>query len=155
MNSGGTTTRGSYPNNQKNISLHCTARDLTYPFFRYDNANSKSTVINAVFKDANLDSISIVHTLYYSDKKEVEGSEAQNHAAMGIKFAEDGLGSDPFSAHYSKQDDAMSMTLFAQSDELTAKARKYFLIEDNASTNLSVSALTSIYQKQNFTCTKE
>ena len=149
------TTTGGYPEDYKNASLRCIANNQDYPFFRYGKSNSKTTSVSIIFANDGLDSISIVHELHYGDQREVEGSEAQNHAAMGIRFADDGLGTDPFSAHYSKQDGIMSMTLYAKVSELTSIAKKYFLIQDDFNINSSISDYVKMYKMQNFTCTKE
>ena len=126
---GKVTVSGSFQDDEQNSSLQCITNDLSYPFFRYDESIDKTTEVNAIFYSNKLGSISIIYTLYYDNIEQVDGSEAQNHASMGIYFAEDGLGADPFSAHYSKQQNKMSMTLYAKAPELNKISGKYFLIK--------------------------
>ena len=72
---------------------------------------------------------------------------------MGIHFTEDGLGSDPFSAHYSKQQDKMSMTLYARSSELNEVSGKYFLIK-GINIDSSIETYENMYESLGFSCTK-
>lgn len=153
LTKGSTVVSGSYPENQKSVSLRCSADGFGYPFFRYDESNSKNTKIYVIFYENAVDSISINHTLYYDNIEESTGSEAQNHASMGIHFAEDGLGADPFSAHYSKQQDKMSMTLYAKAQELNNVSSKYFLIKD-ISVGSSIDEYMEMYKVQGFSCLK-
>lgn len=150
---GKVTISGSLPGDQQNPSLQCVANNLNYPFFRYDESKGKTTEINAIFYNDKLGSISIIHTLYYDNIDQADGSEAQNHASMGIHFAKDGLGSDPFSAHYSKQQDRMSMTLYAKSSELSEISGKYFLIND-IDIGSPIETYENMYKSLGFICTK-
>ena len=150
---GKVTISGSFYGDQQNPSLQCVANDLNYPFFRYDESKGKTTEINAIFYNDKLGSISIMHTLYYDNIDQADGSEAQNHASMGIHFAEDGLGSDPFSAHYSKQQDKMSMTLYARSSELNEVSGKYFLIK-GINIDSSMETYENMYESLGFNCVK-
>lgn len=141
----------NHPESQKNVSLRCSANNLDYPFFRYDESISKTTDIDVIFHDSIVGSISIKHTLYYDSIEESIGSEAQNHASMGIHFAEDGLGTDPFSAHYSKQENGMSMTLYAKGIELNSVSIKYFLA-DSLEAKSSPEDFLNKYKLQGFAC---
>lgn len=148
---GTTSTSGGYPEAVKSVSLSCENTGLAYPIFTYDNSNRKETKITATFSSDKLNSISLVHSLYYSDSNSVIGSEAHNHAAMNINFGENRLEADSFSATYSKSDTRMQMTLFGKnSDFENPAAKKYFLLDDSSSTSLE--DVEKNYEKKGFSC---
>lgn len=145
------TTSGGYPEPEKSSFITCTSTGLDYPYYRYDNSLRKETEVNMIFRDEIIDSISLTHILFYNNEQESIGSEAQNHASMGIHFAKDGLGADPFSAHYSIESDRMTMSLYAKATDLSQSASKYFLL-NHSENKLQKTEYKKIYESQGFKC---
>ena len=145
---GSTTISGEFPDLEKTESLSCTAENIDYPTFVYDNSKRKTTKIDAVFKDGKLQSISLVHTLYYDNNKEIIDSEALNHAAVNI----DSKAADIFDAHYSKFDDAMSMTMYTEYQNLNNSNKKYMMLNLVSINDLDFESVKQNYETQEFIC---
>lgn len=148
---GSTTTSGANPEPETNESLICEAENLSYPIFTYDNSTRKTTKITTIFDNDKINSISLVQIMYYDIAANIVASEAQNHAAMNISFGKDGLGADSYNARYTKLDDSMRMTLYADSSSVNTAAYKYFLI-NTEEFDIGMDDLKSIYNKQGFIC---
>lgn len=148
---GETKTNNSGSNTEKSVSLSCKVNDISYPIFVYDNSNSKTTQIDAIFSNDTLKTISLKHTLFYSNENLIERSDAHNHAAMNISLQDKGLDINILSPSYSQQKDKYVMTLYATDEILDAFLGKYFLI-DNYNINLSVNDYEEIYSNQGFKC---
>ncbi|MBO7718370.1 hypothetical protein J6S37_02655 [Candidatus Saccharibacteria bacterium] len=124
-------------------SMVCSENGIIYPFFTYDNSNSKNIKINVVFKDDKLDTISLIASLYYSTAEQIKQSSASNHAALYESFYADSMSADLFDMHFSTLDDAMQMTLYTDAKKLNGMNSKYFLID-------SVSGFTKEKLKKEF-----
>lgn len=132
-------------------SITCEAEGLWYPYFSYDNSNSKSIKINALFDNRDkLDTISFVYRLGYDDSSMAEQSSASNHAAMAKWFEEDSLGVDSFEIRYSNMGDAMQMEMYAKAQEINGVTAKYFLL--NGSNGSNRDALTKNYNDKGLNC---
>lgn len=150
---GNVQTIGEYPGDVKSISVTCENTGDDYPIFRYDNSNGKETKVSAIYAGDKLETMSLVHALYYNNLNESIGSEGHNHAAMGIKMGEDGLNIDEFAATYSKSDTRMQMTLFARKADFVrvgSKAYKYFLLDNGIPE--SAEEFREFFQKKGFSC---
>lgn len=149
---GETTATGRHQETTKEKTLQCYSNTFEYPYYSYDSATSHKTTINAIFSDDGLRNISLVYELNYNDAKSVSASESHNHASMNKSFAESNLGSDSFSAHYTKTDSKMSMSLFADGSDLkNVSTLKFFLVED-VSDRSSMKQFEESYKRQGFTC---
>lgn len=110
-------------------SLTCKTDNYLYPFLKFDESDKKELKIVATFGENDLKSISLQQTLYYNDVNLVSQSEGENHAAMNVGFAENGLGADALGANYAKLSNAMVFGLYAVGDEMNETAMKYFLLD--------------------------
>lgn len=152
LSSSKTTISGQYPDVKNNDTLTCKANGVNYPFFTYDNSVEKNIKINVLFVEDNVRSISLIYSLYYNDNSAIVASEAHNHAAMNINFANDGLKPDALGATYSRLDDNMKMSLFLYSSEFTDVSKKYILVDNENVLPKSIEDFRRNYEKQNFEC---
>lgn len=141
---------GQYPEPKKSESITCEANGLSYPFFKYDNSNEKNITIRVAFNNDELDSISLVYMLYYSDDAKIVISEAENHGAMNLKFQSEGLGPDALEAKYARLSDGMKMSLYANSKNINDISSKYFYLENIERYDLS--SIQTLYQGLGFNC---
>lgn len=148
---GKTTTTGNYPDNVSDESLTCTANNIKYPFFTYDNATKKEAEINILFSRDKLKSIALTYSLYYDNQQSITGSEAHNHAAMNISFGKNGMGADALNANYAKLENRMRMSLYANGNEISNISLQYFFITTNSIPE-NVAAFKNIYQGIGFKC---
>lgn len=151
---GEVTTSGNWPEPETTESLSCEIIGLDYPFFEFNNSTKETTEINAVFKDDELDTISLVQKLFYDNVDSITKSEAINHASMNLSFADSNLDADAFKANYAKLSDNLKMSLFAERKELNNLSAKYFLL-DEAHGQYDRPVVETLYTTKGFSCTTE
>lgn len=149
---GETTTTGGYNEGGAQESLTCTSNEVPYPLFEYDESTGKKMEITALFKDGDLDSISLVYKLDYEDEEKVKKSEAINHVALNNSFHDNGLEADALNATYSKLSDGMQLSLYAEGSNLNAKTLKYFLLKNMFNKPYSRDKITKTYTSQGLNC---
>lgn len=151
---GKTETSGQKPADIKSESLACENHSTRYVFAEYDNSKTKTLKVVSNYYNGKLDSISLLYTLYYDDKTQINASESSNHADMNISFSKNGLNADALNAHYSKTEDLLKISLYATSSELNPATAKYFMIEPKNQTNLptTINEYQENYEQQGFTC---
>ena len=125
---GKTVVTGEFDGNKVTETLVCESERVNYPFFKYDNSNSKSLKINAIFEDEKIGSISLFYKLNYSNEEMAKKSESVNHAAMSESFASDGMKFDDLNSKYSFLDNSLQMSLYAKNSELNEKSLRYFML---------------------------
>lgn len=147
-----TKTTGNWPEPEISESLTCEVEGRLYPFFNYDNSEKKITKINAIFKNDNINTVSLVHKLYYDNDEQIIKSEAENHAAMNLKTQAEGLGPDALGANYSRLSDSLKMSLYVRNDDINSNTVKYFELDwvDDGAYNLMTTK--AIYEKKGFVC---
>ena len=141
---------GNYPENITSELLTCVKQNNNYPFFKYRNSNSEETKISAVFANKKIDSISLIHTIDYSNHQDAETSKASNMASMNKSFGQE-FGPGAFNARYIVNGNSMQMNLYAKSNEIRGSALKYFLAESYPAT---MSDYEQNYLSQGFNCEK-
>ena len=154
---GSTTTSGGGSSSEATRSLACTSESFDYPIYTYDYSTKKETVITATFNDDRLNRISLTHTLYYSSEEQIERSEAVNHAAMNISFANNNLEPDSFGANYRtlvSDPSALSlaMTMTTQADNIREEGAKYFMLQDVTNKDYTLEDLRTTYRNAGFKC---
>ena len=127
---GDVTTSGVYPGTKITESISCVSNNYLYPFLKYDNAQSKKFTFNLVLDNNMISSISISQKLNYSETNLTNTSEAQNHAAMNLRFQSEGLGADAFNAVYSKLQNGLQINYYASNRDINSQTAKYFLLEE-------------------------
>ena len=115
----------------KNKSLTCKSDSLAYPFFEHDESTSKMLKIVAPMNGERLHAISLQYMLYYDNNELIERSESDNHAAMNLDFANNGLQSDALSANYAKLSDGLRFSLYQTMEQMQEMEKQYFLLEKN------------------------
>ncbi len=135
-------------------SLSCEIEGVQYPFFDYDNSTKKTTKINATFDNDELNTISLVHELYYNSSDEVTRSEAENHAALNLKTQDEGLGPDYPGANYAKlsNPNRLKLSLYIQGKKLNYGTVKYFELDWVESGTYNLSTVEKIYTEKGFKC---
>lgn len=151
LTNGKTTIVNTYDNAKGRDSVVCESNITTYPLFSYDNSDSKTIKINAVFDSDRLISISLVYKLKYSNQSEIRKSESVNHGALNISLQNEGFNPDAFEAKYSKLEDGLQLSLFASGDEISSKALKYFML-DGLTPSYTQEDFRDIYVSQGFNC---
>ncbi|MBQ9180780.1 hypothetical protein IJ135_01645 [Candidatus Saccharibacteria bacterium] len=149
---GETTVSGDFPEPQSSESIACEATNVAYPFFKEDEATSKTLKINMMMSRDKLSSISLNYTLNYATEKEASSSEAVNHAALNLSTQGEGLGADIFGAHYSVGTSSLKFGLYAHADDITEKSAKYLMLEDYPSTGYTKNYLTQNYAAKGLKC---
>lgn len=132
-------------------AITCTSDEVVYPFFKSNDAKSRSMKINAIFDNDKLDIITLTYKLEYDDAKQAEQSSAENHAALNTSFYDDSMSADSFDAHFSVLKNSMQLSLHAEAKEITGTTAKYFLI-DNVSGNHKKESLTKILNSKGLDC---
>ncbi len=135
-------------------SLACEAEGIQYPFFNYDNSTRKTTRVNATFsgEKSELNTISLIHELYYNNSEAIERSEAENHATLNLKTQDEGLGPDAFGANYAKLSDRMKFSMYAKASELKYETVKYLELDWVESGVFNLPTIEKIYTSKGFTC---
>ncbi len=133
-------------------SLACEVEGAQYPFFDYDNSTKKTTKINAVFNGDKLDTISLIHELYYNSSDEIVRSEAENHATLNLKTQGEGLGPDAFGANYAKLADRLKFSMYAKAEKLKYETVKYFELDWVESGTYNLPTMEKIYTEKGFDC---
>ena len=148
---GNTKTIGEGGSIETTEAITCEGNNIAYPYFKYDNSKEKSLKINAIFDNNKLETITLTYKLTYDDAKQAEQSSAENHASLNTQFAEDSLGADALSAHFSLLKNAMQLSLHADAKEVTGITSKYFLM-DNDNGNHKKESLTKIFNSKGLDC---
>ena len=131
-------------------SVTCNGEGIFYPIFKYDNSESKSIKINAMFDGDKFETISLVYKLNYNNSEQIKQSTTENHIAMNKSFDADSLSADSFDTHFSNLADAAQMTLYAEAKELNGVTAKYFLLD--GVTNYTKDTMTKKYNSQGLDC---
>lgn len=152
---GETKTSGQNPTNVEGGMLACRSAEITYPIATYDSSINKDLRITANFYGNKVSAISLKYELFYNNAQQITTSEAHNHAAMNISFGKDGLSADAFNANYSKMENSMKMSLYANTDNIKPISAKYFMIDTNDGEKLpsTIQEYQANYEKQGFACT--
>lgn len=149
---GNVTTTGSNPEIESVDSIVCDITDSKYPFFTYDNSTKKATKVTTTFRNNKLDTVSLIHTLYYPNIEESGKSETLNHAALNINTQNAGLGPDIFNAHYTTTSDSMQLLLSAKTKEISSDTAKYLLLDETNGGNYTKSVVLKNYKNKGFSC---
>lgn len=150
---GETTMTGEFEGQKNPETLFCESNETAYSIFAFDESDSKSLKVNAVFEDEKLNSISLIYKLNYSDKDTLSFSEARNHAEVNEHFKADGMNPDSLSAKYGIMSDGMQFSIYAKDDDISNTTLKYFMIINNTSTDqLTKEKLSKLYNKVGLNC---
>lgn len=150
---GNTTYTGSFDDGKKTDTLVCQSDQVSYPIFNYDNSNSKSLKINAIFEDEKIGSISLFYKLNYSNGEMAKKSESVNHAAMSESFASDGMKFDDLNSKYSFLDNSLQISLYAKNSGLNEKSLRYFMLYNIYEVgNLTKEEMAKIYNNAGLDC---
>ena len=135
------------------VVLSCKSTNFNYPFFRYDNSESKLAVVDVRFNDDKVQSISAKFTLSYDTEKGATDSKLQNQASLGIAFGADGLTADDLSTGCSIQGNDALISLYANANAYNDVTKKYFFVGD-IDIDSSIEEYDRNYQSQGFICTE-
>lgn len=132
-------------------AIACDGEGIAYPFFAYDSSTSKDIKVNMVFRDDELETISLTYKIYYDSENVIDQSATDNSIAMKRHFNQDGLGMDALGMKFSRLTDATQMTLYTGAGVLNGIAKKYFLIDDDMA-NYDKNSLYELYVKKGLKC---
>ena len=149
---GNITTTGDNPEVEKTNFIVCRNNEVFYPYFSYDNSEKKDLEITAIFNGDKLDTVSLVHTLYYSNHEDANRSEVLNHAAFNLETQNAGLGPDIFTAHYSTSNNNLQLTLNAKAKDINDSNAKYLILGELTSGDYTKSILQRNYKNNGFSC---
>ena len=111
-------------------ALTCKSNDYLYPFFVFDNSDSKEFKLIVTFVNDEARSLSLQQWLNYSNKEIISKSETMNHAVMNKLFEADGMEPDSLGASYSSMHDGVRMGLYSEFKKVGAVGMKYFLLDN-------------------------
>lgn len=146
------TTTGNNPEIESVDSVVCDISGIEYPFFDYDSSSKKTTKITVTFKNKNLDTISMLHTLQYANTEDAQKSETLNHAALNISTQNAGLGPDILNAHYAIVSNALQLLLTAKAKDITSTTSKYLLLNSPDNERYTKSNILRNYKNKGFSC---
>ena len=113
---------------EKTESITCKANNLSYPFFTYDNSEKSELKIHAVFRNDNLNSISLVYSLTYVTEDEAKTSELKNHIDFEVAIQDEGLTYASLNSDHKIMDNVYQLTLYNSGDTINRKTAKYYLL---------------------------
>lgn len=151
----GQTTVTSSTDSTTTEHLSCESHTTPYPLFEYDESDSKSLKVNATFENDSLSSISLIYKLTYQDEDKLKLSEAKNHYALNHISQGEGLGPDAYNAKYSKGQDSIQLSLYANKSEIESKTLKYFMLNKLTSTPYTQNQIIKAYAAQGLKCEKQ
>ena len=149
---GNVTVTGDNPEIEKTDSIVCKNDNINYPYFSYDNSERKEMQITAIFTSDKLETISLLHTLYYTNHKDANTSETLNHATFNLETQNAGLGPDIFSAHYSVSNDNLQLTLNAKKKDINSNNAKYLLLGELTGGDYTKLDVQKNYKNSGFSC---
>lgn len=135
-------------------TLTCKIDNYRYPFFTHDESIEKSLEVDFIFGEKDIQAVALKYILKYKNADDVRQSEAKNHAAMNISFSNDKINTDALSTSYSKQNDKLITTLYADNSNLDKKTKKYFLINDESDAKMPIDFYEKNYTTKGFKCEK-
>lgn len=150
---GETKVTGNFPDAESSESISCEALNIDYPFFNTDGANKKSARIATTFSDNELDSISLIYSLYYNSAEDITHSETVNHTNINFSSQKDGLGPDVHNLHFNKAADHLEARFYAKASDINSENAKYLMLNGLPDgDNYSKSLIEIIYEGQGFNC---
>ena len=150
---GKTTITGEYEGTKKLETLVCESDQVDYSIFNYDNSDSKSLKVNAVFENEKLSSISLYYKLNYPNNEMAKKSESVNHAAMNLSFYDDDMKTDDLNAKYSFIDNNFQMSIYARESDFNEKSLRYFMLYNIYEVkNLTKEKMAKIYNNAGLDC---
>lgn len=146
-------TTGDWPERETVDAISCEKENSAYPFFEYDNSTKKVLKVNATFKNNTLEAISLQYILYYETLQQITDSENLNHVAMSKSFDENGLEFDALGSQYSKAQDLLQFSLYAEANKINSGSSKYFLLNLSNKDPYTRENIRQNYRNQGFSCT--
>lgn len=145
---GETRVTGSFPDDTTSVSLSCEREGEPYPFFGYDESESKKTKINMIFQQDKLHTISLIQTMIYNNSEYAAKSETLNRVSINENLGNE-LSSNSMDVRYTVNGNTMQMVLSVDTDKLSETEKKFFLIEKDPYT---FEQYENNYISQNFIC---
>ena len=134
---GRTTTTGQYPANIRNESLTCISKEYILPKMSYLASADREVKINAIFDDSvGLKNISLIYTLNYATSDEAYGAEAKGHALFNQTLGASGFSVNKFNNKFSRYNESLIVSLFAEKPDLDEFSAPYFALETNFPTTI-------------------
>ncbi|MBQ2695537.1 hypothetical protein IJG04_02790 [Candidatus Saccharibacteria bacterium] len=134
-------------------SLTCSTSDYLYPFFTLDESNNKELKIITIFEKDKLKTISLQQILYYDNDESIIRGETENHVAVDLAFADDGLESGSFGMNFARLHDGFRFGLYGTSEQEQTLLKKYFLLDDL--NDLSPNEIKQNYEKLMMNCVEQ
>ncbi len=124
----------TYINNDGSVDLSlylsCESNKVDYIYYIDKQASEKNLRINATFKNNEINSISLIYYLKYSGDYSIREKEAVMHAAMNKAFDKYSLGADAFGATYSKIENGVQLSLYADKADINGISLGYFMLDN-------------------------
>lgn len=148
---GQTTVTGQNGSTINSESLICESENQNYQFLSYDRTTRKTAKISALFNNNELNSISLLYTLYYSDLELVETSKTVNSAQLNVFYSKDGLPANSFFKSVSSSNITVTISLYADKTNFDNKTSKYFMA-DGLDKISNYEDFKKLYTERGFTC---
>ena len=154
---GKTTTTGNGPDKIVTEALVCKSKIVPYSRLSVERDTEKELLIKMIFRDDILSTISLTYTLWYGDPKAVIANEARLHADMNINLGKAGYTESDFNKKFSRLDDRLIMSLYADGYDIVAESAPYFMIRLNDEHIMNLKTIDDYmknYQEQGLECEK-
>ena len=158
---GSETTSGAFPANVTNESLVCSSKNIKYKKITAAESDDTDLNIIMIFSGTQpLKSISLTYTMGFENAEEVKKAETFSHAEFNYGLADLGYASDKFANKFSQFSDRLTLSLFANANELDLINIRYFALNDSEDDKdvllrlpNSLAEYKKVYQNAGFSCT--
>lgn len=147
----------SYANNEVDTFFVCES-SMRYPIFSDTNSLSDNIVVNLFFKGSYINVIGLIYTQVYDSASDAGKAEAALQAEYNIKAAEAGfMNNDVLNRKFTKYNNQLSMSLYAEEKEITDKAAPFLLINNSHETieDMTKEDYLDNYAEQGFVCNEK
>lgn len=149
---GQTQVGGAYPAPVTSKTLVCETSGLAHPVAGDKFATSSTMKINAIIDGEKLKVISLIYTTNYADEVAAEDGRNEEHAAMNLSYADEGLEVDALGASYSRSGTKVTMSLYATANEVNSVSEKYLLLDGLGTGNYTAKLMKTAYEQKGFKC---
>lgn len=154
---GKTTTTGHYPENLRNESLECIAKDLVYEKTNQVHPISTEMRIVAIFYgESEMNSLNLKYSMRFQSDTDSAAAEAIAHVQFAENLSYSGLSYEEFNNKFTRLDNELVLTLYNSGGKMKQEPMYgYFLIEKNSDRDYYPNSLSEIrknYESQGFTC---
>lgn len=142
----------SDPTAEVTKSVTCSSKNVSYPFFTVQNADSRNLEIIVIFDEKDtIDTISLSYSLSFGNPSEADSASTSNSISFSKAISDDNLPTDYFDDIFSTVDSNSIFRIMTGNKKLNGIVAKYFLL-DEASFRSSIKTIVAEYNKKGLDC---